>query len=303
MSPEWNPEFARHVAQTFCRVAGLHDPDLELVRHYQNAIFKLPKHKLVLRVYGPEGPGERAHLMVSFARLLERREFPSVRLSPQFVNQPIEILGTPVSVWEWIDEDVPRIRNFRAFGALLRAFHSLTDSVTFPVEAFDPIMKIRRRLDRLRRERRLPDSYVRVLEAATERAAGLVAHLSDGCIGSGLLHGDALIGNTIQSNGTLILLDFDSVACGAREWDLAPTFVTATRFRQNSDPWKEFLDGYGAAVTEPAGVEAAGVVKQLSMTTALCLSSGLTKAIDDEINLRIRCWADWDFNTRWYSPF
>ena len=117
-----------------------------------------------------------------------------------------------------------------------------------------------------------------------------------------LLHGDALIGNTILSGGKLVLIDFDSAGMGAREWDLAPTLVTARRFHGSPAVWRDFLDGYGADGVSVKRVEAASKVKQLSMTVALSFNRGLSPAIDDELDLRIRCWADWDFETRWHSP-
>ena len=273
MSSKWNPDFALHVAQTFCRQAGLHDRVLKLVRHYRNAIFHIPSDGLTLRVYGPDAPLERARRMVSFARLLESRGFPSVRLSDRFADQPMEILGTQVSVWKWVNETKVGGKDFRSFGALLKALHLLTDAVPFPAEPFEPLAKIHVRLDRLRREGNLPTGYIRVLETASERAVDLETQLKNGRIGSGLLHGDALIGNTLFSEGQLVLLDFDSVAYGAREWDLAPTFVTATRFHGKCDAWSNFVQGYGVETSMLAGIEAAGIVKQLSMTVALCLRS------------------------------
>ena len=302
MPSEWNVERARHVGQAFLQKAGLSEAGMKLIRFYQNAIFHLPDHRLTLRIYGPENARKRAELMVSFATLLEERNFPSVRLSGRFADQPIEILGTLVSVWEWIEADEQGAKQPRAFGALLRALHSVTDGAAFRAERFDPIAKIAGRLDRLKHEQRLPASYIETLEGAYHRVAALAAGLDEVTSGAGLLHGDALIGNTILSGGRLVLIDLDSVGEGPREWDLAPTFVTATRFRRQEHVWRDFLAGYGADTTALAGIEAASTVKQLSMTVALCLSRGLSPAVDKEIDHRIRCWSDWDFWTPWHSP-
>jgi Ser/Thr protein kinase RdoA (MazF antagonist) len=302
MPLSWNVESADQVARTFLQSAGLSEPQAKLIRFYRNAVFHLPDNRLALRIYGPEEARKQAQLMVSFSRLLEDRDFPSVRLSRLFDPQPMEILGTQISVWNWIDQDGQGSKQPRDFGALLRALHSVTDRAGFPMERFDPISKIGNRLDRLKAELRLPTADLQVLDAAWKRVAHLAAQVSNAETGSALLHGDALIGNTILSGGKLFLIDFDSVGYGAREWDLAPTLVTATRFRQRDDVWKQFLAGYGTEAVSLPVIEAAGVVKQFSMTIALCLSRGLSSAIDDEIALRIRCWADWDFRTPWRTP-
>jgi Ser/Thr protein kinase RdoA (MazF antagonist) len=302
MLSDWSVERVQHVARTFLQGAGLAEPHAKLIRFYQNAIFHLPDNRLTLRIYGPENARKRAALMVSFARFLEERDFPSVRLSRQFADQPFDVLGTQVSIWEWIDADEHVTKQPRAFGAILRALHSVTNGAGFHAERFDPIAKIAERLDLLEHEKRLPASHIGTLRDAFDRVAALAAGLDKATFGAGLLHGDALIGNTILSGGRLVLIDFDSVGEGPREWDLAPTFVTATRFRRQMHVWTEFLAGYGADTVALGGVEAAGIVKQLSMTVALSMSRGLSPAVDQEIDHRIRCWSDWDLQTQWHSP-
>ncbi len=299
-TPPWSPEGARRVANAFLQSEGLREPGIELLRFYQNAIFRLPRNGLSLRVYGPEDARAKATLMVSVARFLEDREFPSVRLAPREGRQPFEVLGRQVSLWRWIDEDAGKPRDFRAFGALLRRLHAIAAEPGFAVPRFDPMAKIASRLVRLKG--RLPAGHLDVLESAAARVASDAEVLKRVGAQTVLLHGDALIGNTIHSGGRLVLIDFDSVGEGVREWDLAPTRVTAHRFRRSQQVWHDFLDGYGADGISMARIEAAGKVKQLSMTVALCFNRGLSAAIDAELDLRIGCWADWDFGTAWHSP-
>jgi thiamine kinase-like enzyme len=298
--PPWTPEGARKVADAFVESEGLREPDIELLRFYHNAIFRLPRRKLALRVYGPEDAQAKARLMVSVARLLEDRDFPSVRLAPHDGGQPLEVQGRPVSLWRWIDEDVGKRKDFRAFGTLLRRFHAITEWPGLSVPRFDPMAKITGRLARL--VDRLPGGHLDVLGSAAARVAGEAAALTDVDTATVLLHGDALIGNTILSGGNLVLIDFDSAGIGAREWDLAPALVTARRFNGSQAIWRAFLDGYGADGVSTVRVDAASKIKQLSMTVALCFNRGLSSAIDAELDLRVRCWADWDFETRWHSP-
>jgi hypothetical protein len=68
------------------------------------------------------------------------------------------------------------------------------------------------------------------------------------------------------------------------------------------ESWSAFLRGYGIAPEQLAQLEAANVVKQLSMTVVLCLQHGQSVAVDREIARRMSHWKQWDFNSRWYTP-
>ena len=127
--------------------------------------------------------------------------------------------------------------------------------------------------------------------------------LRNSTLGHGLIHGDAMPGNAILSGGRLIMIDLDSVGLGAREWDLVPMAVVAQRFSKTKDRWHAFLAGYGVDEASLPGLQAASVIKQLTMTAYLCLSAGQSPAIDEEIRRRLTMWADWDLDGRWGSGF
>lgn len=275
---------------------------LDLIRFYQNALFHLPDHGLAVRIYGPEDATSKACLMVSFARFLEVLDFPAVRLSPILQKQPLEILGRQVSVWSWIDQDDDNARDFRAFGSLLRRLHTDVRQSRIATAPFDPVTKIKRRLERLRSGNLIPAAHLQVLDAACARTSASAEKLVVSDEAAVVLHGDALIGNTVSSGGTLFLIDFDSVGRGHPGWDLAPTLVSARRLHRSEREWSDFIDGYGQGVVAMADIEAAAVVKQLSMTVALCFNRGFSDEVDNELDLRVRCWASWDFDTPWRSP-
>jgi aminoglycoside phosphotransferase (APT) family kinase protein len=60
-----------------------------------------------------------------------------------------------------------------------------------------------------------------------------------------LVHGDAHPGNLIRAqDGTVVLGDWDHVAIGPREWDLAQIYYTSQRLGY---PPQEDVEGFGAA--------------------------------------------------------
>ena len=121
-------------------------------------------------------------------------------------------------------------------------------------------------------------------------------------MGDGVLHGDALRKNAVQSDGRMHLIDFDSVCRGPLEWDIAPTLVAEKRLGLDAAACDAFLAGYGIDRDALPGIEPAIIVKQLSMTVVLCLKAGESDAIDTEIDRRLLAWNAWDFETPWSSP-
>ena len=302
MHTSWNVETAAKVAAACAQQAGLQGASLRLVRFRQNALFRLPDLELTLRIYSPREDPSRAKVMVDCATLLETHGFPSVRLWHEVDPQPLNILGFEVSVWKWIEQEKSNADAFSNFGRLIRRFHDLDGKLDMEIPAFDPLMKIRRRIERLSHADGFPGEYLAVLRGALHTAEQREATLRDSALGVGMLHGDALLGNTINAAAGLQLIDFDSVCYGPREWDLVPSLIAVTRFDRGMQSWSDFLRGYGVAPERLAQLEAANIVKQLSMTVVLCLQHGQSEALDREIARRIGHWKHWDFSSRWHTP-
>ncbi len=302
MHREWNVETACKVAEVFAQHAGLQSVPLRLVSFRQNALFRLPNRQLIVRIYSPNEDPSRAELMVHCAKLLETRGFPAVRLWHEIATQPVHILGCEVSVWQWLELEKRDGDAFCAFGHLMRRFHDLDCAREMEVPPFDPCTKIRRRIERLRHAPGFSRRYLVVLQDSLHIAEQREATLRHTMLGEGVIHGDALLGNALQTAAGLRLIDFDSVCYGPREWDLVPSLIAAQRFGRGGASWHAFLRGYGIAPERLAQLEAANVVKQLSMTVVLCLRHGQSKTLDREIARRIIHWEKWDFGSRWYTP-
>ena len=102
----------------------------------------------------------------------------------------------------------------------------------------------------------------------------------------------------------MVMIDLDSVCAGPREWDLVPMYVTSKRLSRDGErPWRAFLKGYGVNEGELLDLQAASIIKQLSMTIYLCLSAGQSANVDAEIARRIRMWETSDMAGRWTTGF
>jgi Ser/Thr protein kinase RdoA (MazF antagonist) len=300
----WSENVARQVCDKFVSRLGLSEARPKLISFRQNAIFFFPDAGFSLRIYGPgEDPG-RAALMVNCARWLESHNFPAVRLAPVLAEQPLDLLGYQISVWQWVKQDDSRPNSAFLYGRLLRDFHALPSNDELAVPAFDPVRKIRNRLDRMMVSESLSTEARALLEQVFNRVDGLQADLRKSKLGQGVIHGDAMTGNAIQRDGQMVMIDLDSVTFGPREWDLAPMAVASKRMsRRGQARWQEFLEGYGVDESDLAELHAASVIKQFSMTVYLCLSAGQSAEIDEEIGRRLRMWAEWDLDGHWSTGF
>lgn len=305
MDIAWSPDATAQIVETFLDRHGLAEPDVDLVRFHQNAVYRLPRHGLTIRIYGPEDGAAKARLMIAFAGFLKDKDLPAVRLSGRFPGQPFDIGGRQVTIWDWLDSedsDDATDGGYHAFGAALRDLHAVSGEFDYPVTDLDPLKKIRSRLDRLGTNGRLADRHLDILEASYARTQDLASGLTQSRLGAGVLHGDALRKNAVQSDGRMHLIDFDSVCRGLFEWDIAPTLVAEKRLGLGAADCDAFLAGYGIDRSALPDIEPAMIVKQLSMTIVLCLKAGESDAIDTEIDQRLQAWQAWDFETRWSRP-
>jgi len=300
---EWTREAADEVLRLFLARTGLKNTKTKLISFRQTAIFYLADHDASLRVYGPGEDPVRAERMVQLARHLAGQDFPAIRPHAAFADQPFDIANLRASLWHWIEADDPMPKTDEMLGRLLRQLHDLPGSNALRLESFDPVGKIRQRLKRLKSMQVIPASGLRALQAALARALDMGGELQESRLGIGLIHGDATPGNIVVSGGKAILIDLDSSALGAREWDLVPMAVASKRFSQSQERWLRFIDAYGIDEHGLPGLEAASLVKQLTMTCYLCLSAGMSAAIDNEIRNRLRMWEEWDLDGRWHSGF
>lgn len=302
MGSEWSPDATAQIVEKFLDQNGLSGTEAELVRFHQNSVYRLPRLGLTVRIYGPEDGAAKARLMVAFSEFLKDKDLPAVRLSNRFSEQPFDIDGRQVTIWNWLDSDDSAGDDYHAFGAALRDLHAVSSSFEYPVAELDPMKKIRNRLGRLATGGRLATQYLDILEASYGRTLELAPGLMQSRLGTGVLHGDALRKNAVLSGGRMHLIDFDSVCRGPLEWDLAPTLVAEKRLGLSAADCDAFLTGYGIGRDALPDIEPAMIVKQLSMTVVLCLKAGESDAINANIDRRLRAWDAWDFDTPWSSP-
>jgi Ser/Thr protein kinase RdoA (MazF antagonist) len=269
-----------YVLQEACRGAGLSSENAELLRLGENAIYQLVNDPVVVRIARSADRLPRVEPELCVARWLAAANIPAVRVIED-VEQPLLVDGYPVSFWHSVTGGDPAPTH-ADLARLIAAFHSLPDCPC-DLPSFEPLQTSEIRLaeatevdpgdrDFLRERRADLNEQFQHLEFALPR---------------GPIHGDAHTSNLLTDHGQVVLLDFEAVAVGPREWDLMPTAVARERFGLSEERYRGFADTYGFDVRTWAGYPVLREIRELTMTTWLMQNVGESAAVAAEFALRV----------------
>jgi fructosamine-3-kinase len=199
------------------------------------------------------------------------------------VPQPIEVHEHPVTFWWHIDGRRGGRRDVRQLGQVLRKVHELEPPAEFDLPINDPLNRVGSRIER-----------ARIPFEEKEFLRGLVGDLRESLGGitfplpRSVTHGDAHVQNLMVVDEEPILIDFERVAYGQPEWDLAVTateFVTAQFWSETE--YSAFVESYGFDVITWDGFSILRQAQELKMTTWLMQNVDESPQIRDEFNNRI----------------
>ncbi|MFI6030719.1 phosphotransferase family protein [Amycolatopsis magusensis] len=230
-----HPERVLHRA---CTHAGLRSDDATPLRQHATDVFLLPADNAVARItYGPVN-AIRATRAVTITRWLTGHGFPATE--PLAVDQPVHIDDATVTFWHHYPQPAATPPDSGELGTLLRHLHQLPDP-ELSLPAYTPLADLTSTLA----------SATTVLDVGTtawitDRISELLAQFADlhSILGHGLIHGDAYPGNTLHTPAGTILGDWDEVAYGPRELDLANT-IQGIRFGRSTSEIDRFTTAYG----------------------------------------------------------
>lgn len=290
-SAEFSSARAQWVATRAATAVGLGTDPISLIRLGSNAIIRLPAG-VVARVGRDESWAVIAEREVRVAAALRQANVPCVRPWP--VRQPVIVEGHPVTFWAEVPSPLHR-PSAAQLGAALRRLHGVDADLCVP--ALDPWAHIPERIERAP----VSDGDRRVMRT-------VLAQVQDGWVsarfelGVGLIHGDAHSGNLARgADGSVVLLDLDSVCVGPREWDLAPTGLHATSLGwMRGEDYRSFVAAYGGFdVTTAPVFPLLRRMRELRMTAWLAMQAEESPQAGDEFAHRIACLADPGLPRRW----
>jgi aminoglycoside phosphotransferase (APT) family kinase protein len=290
----WTSADARRAAAAMCELAGLGDTTLHLLRFGSNAVFAVDEAHVV-RVMRPTTSETEVQREVDLVCEFARLGFPTARLADIAAHQPLTAHHCLGTVWERLEEP-DRDRLYRPFGQLVRTFHQRTDDLELPLEPWRPLASSDRRLAESGDHYAAED--VTMLSRWSQRIAAELDQVQP-VLPGGVIHGQAEMGNVLLRAGDPVLIDFECVTTGPREWDLIDTAVTTTRFGRPEQHYRDFADAYGFDVRTWEYYDTYRRLWELCATTWLMQHAGHSPKAAQEIEIRLRSWRENNPNLRW----
>lgn len=273
--------------------------DARLLHLHSNAIFALPSSRLVVRIATNPDAFDNIAASVAITRWLHERGFPCT--VPADIEQPIKTGGHVVSLWRLVDTVPEPPGNGAELGRLLRTLHD-APSPPVPLGVLaDPLASVTTAVERAnegiaRDDRQWVLDRISVLRARWDA----LAFTRRPC----LIHGDAHPNNLIRTtSGGVVLGDWDHVAVGPREWDLAQAHYMHRRFgRLSKQELEEFTSAYGWDVRDWPGAHTLIEVREISGLSPYIRSAPHNKAHQQEILHRLSTLRAGDTSARWNPP-
>jgi Ser/Thr protein kinase RdoA (MazF antagonist) len=290
----WTYTDARRAVTAMCELAGLQGSKPELLRFGSNAVFGVGEAH-VLRVMRPTTSEADVRREIDLVHEFARLDVPTARLADIPAQQPLKAGDCLGTVWERLDE--PDQDNlYRSLGQLVHVFHQRTAELRVPLEPWHQLASSSRRLAELRGHYAPED--VTMLTRWSGRIAGELDQVNP-VLPGGVIHGQAEVGNVLFRVGHPVLIDFEQVAIGPREWDLAHTAAAVTRFGRPEQHYRDFADAYGFDVRSWDGYETYRRLWELCATTWLMQHGRHSRKVAQEIEVRLQTWRDDNPDMRW----
>lgn len=274
---------AERVLQIACSAAGIRCDGASLIRLGENAIFRLPDDRIVVRIARTLDYWDDAKNEVEVARWLANERVPAAELHE--VAQPVAAGGHPVTFWKFIDGREGGRGDTGTLGTVLSSLHKLARPGTFELPQEDIFGRVKGRVE----VAPVPDKDKSFLVARLEELRKALSVL-DFPLQPAPTHGDAHTGNLMIRDGQPILIDFERFAWGQPEWDLA---VSATSYQTagwlTREEYEKFVDAYGYDVVSwREGFEVLRATHELKMTTWLMQNVNESAEIAAEYQVRMK---------------
>ncbi len=282
------------------RRIGVPVRDARLLRLHSNAILALPSAGLLVRIATNPDALASVRAAVAVTRWLAARGFPCV-VPADIDGQPLVERDRVVSIWHYVPTVPGPPATGSDLGRLLRVLHAQPLPSHPPGGLTDPFASVANAIE----ER--PDA---MSDAQRRWLRGRIAELREQWPAlalprpPGLIHGDAHPNNLMRSaSGGILLGDWDHVAVGPREWDLAQVHYTRRRFgRPSKEDIEGFTSAYGWDIRTWTGLETMIAVREVTGLSAYIRTAATKASAHQELAQRLETLQCHDTAARWASP-
>jgi aminoglycoside phosphotransferase (APT) family kinase protein len=285
------------VLDTAAARLGVPAQDARLLRLHGNASYALPSAGLVIRIAtNPRALGP-VTASIAVTRWLAGHGFPCT-VPADIDDQPFVIAGYVVSAWRYVPTADTPAPTGAEMGEILRELHAQGDP-PYPLPGLDdPFASITAEIGKA------PDPMSPAsLSWLQERITSLRRQWSvlNFPRPAGLIHGDAHIGNLMRAaSGQAVLGDWDHVATGPREWDLAQIHYMDRRFgRAGENGIDAFTAAYGWDIRTWPGLETLIAIREIWGLRPYIRTARDRPAYSQQLAYRLRTLQSGDTQARW----
>lgn len=274
-------EQTRSILADVCRPLGVSAEPARLIRHHTNAVYEVGE--MVVKIAPTHIRVEDLRPVVTLVNWLTDQSFPTVPLVPD-VPQPMAVRKHAVTVWQRLKSSKDSPVTTAELGRLLKRLHALPRPPVTPAH-FSPINGIRWAIDS---SHILSGSERDFLHARLDKFAKLWEEM-DSALAPGLIHADPQTGNALRDHQSRpVLADWDTIAIGPREWDLATIAVHCRRFTPtDSEAFGSFVLQYGWDPTSWEHFEDLCRLRELKMITTNARKSADGSPAAREVHRRL----------------
>jgi hypothetical protein len=282
----------QHVLQAACNAADLDSTDAILLRGHTNAVFRLVRQPVVVKIARRGSSLTEVAGTVRFVQWLMDQGFPTAPLHP-VPGQPVIADGHGVTFWTYLPQPDHPVSAAQIAGPL-RVLHSLP-APPFTIRPLDNVAAIRASLAATNS---LSSKMRRFLSARLDQlepALNAVKFQLD----EGILQGDPQHRNALHYGRHAVLCDWDTVAWGNAEWDLVTIEIHCRRFGYSHHHYRAFVDTYGHDVTDWEHYPVLRDLRELRMITTNARKVAYAPDTAAEVNRRIEGLLDGDSALEW----
>lgn len=220
---------------------GIRPDRCDILQNGSTLVLRLTETLVARVVQDREGPRQGTEWFArenAIARHLTEAGAPVIPLHPDLPPGPHEHLGYPLNFWEF----VTRVETEPAapeIGRTLNLCHGIMRRFPHPLPK---LAILRESLDILRQRTLFPPAQQMMLADHLRKALELL----DNC-DLQPLHGDAHMGNLMNTTRGLLWTDWEDTFAGPVEWDLASIIWNARVLEDDHSTVRQILDAYLAA--------------------------------------------------------
>jgi len=257
---EFNLDSTRLAIESACEMTGRPIRTVDLIRMGTNAVFRL-NDDVIARVARSATKIDEAVKQVAVARWLKSEGYPATRALD--IAQPVVACRHVVTFWESVSVGV-EYASIAEVASLIKRLHELATPRGLDLPLLQPFGSD---CDDLPSFPGLTAADSDFLRGRYEWARAEFTRLPF-ILPSGVVHGDANVGNVLRSDvGMSVLIDLDGFATGPREWDLIQTALFYDRFGWHSEQeYQTFVDVYGFDIMQWEGYSALADMRETAMT-------------------------------------